>query len=312
MSRFDKWLTGVGKSCVSAAARKALRSRLKAVEHYLRAAAHSPASRIEPVHQLRVWCRRAASALKIFEPVVPRKKFKWFQRKLKKIRRAAGAARDCDVLLARLKQEPPSAAGERLAKALAKRRKSAKPPLVELHKSLGTSGKLKHKTEKLLDKLAWRGNDGEPQFAEWCPTSLAPVLSDFLRHAQRRITGPAALHALRISGKHLRYALELTAACYAPGVRERIYPELSEFQDRLGQVCDHLAAQQHFRELQSAADSADDRQFFQAVANNEQKLFETTRAQFLRWWSTSRKRAFAGRGAKFGLLPPTRQSSQKP
>lgn len=308
MPRFDKWLTGVGQARVSAAARKALPSRLAAVEHYLKAAAHAPTSRIEPVHQLRVWCRRAAATFAIFEPVVPSKQFAWFQRKLKKIRRAAGEARDCDVLLERLKQEPRSATVQRLIQSLAKRRKAVRPALVELYESLGESGKLKRRTHKLLGKLAWRGADDEPAFDQWCPASLAPALDDFLSLAQRRTTAPAALHTLRISGKRLRYGLEIAAACYAPGVRKQLYRELSEFQERLGHVCDHRAAEQHFRELRSAADIAADRQFFQAVAKAERAHFTTTRAQFLQWWSAARQQAFVAHCQKFGLLPAVRPS----
>jgi CHAD domain-containing protein len=53
--------------------------------------------------------------------------------------------------------------------------------------------------------------------------------------------GPDRLHPLRVSGKRLRYWLELFRPCYGPGLEERI-EELKQVQDLLGEVNDSVAA----------------------------------------------------------------------
>src|SRR5262245_59631201 len=106
MPRYEKWLTAVGPDApVTRATRKALAMRLKAAEHYLKEAGQvsgKSADDAEVVHQLRIWTRRAAAALRLFAEVLPRKTAKWLKRKLRAMRHTAGEARDCDVLADRL------------------------------------------------------------------------------------------------------------------------------------------------------------------------------------------------------------------
>ena len=67
MARLEKWLTEVGPDApVARAARAALAMRLKAVEHFVKQAVQVTGKAdddAEAVHQLRIWTRRAASAL---------------------------------------------------------------------------------------------------------------------------------------------------------------------------------------------------------------------------------------------------------
>jgi CHAD domain-containing protein len=49
---------------------------------------------------------------------------------------------------------------------------------------------------------------------------------------------PEALHALRIHGKRLRYAIEIFAGCFPPVLRENVYPLIERVQDTLGEVQD--------------------------------------------------------------------------
>jgi CHAD domain-containing protein len=52
---------------------------------------------------------------------------------------------------------------------------------------------------------------------------------------------PARLHLIRVSGKRLRYSLELFRPCYGPGLEERI-EALKQVQDLLGQVNDSVVS----------------------------------------------------------------------
>ena len=90
---------------VADAARRSLETRLAVVAHTLPLAAHLSEHDIEHVHRLRVATRRAAAALKLYRDWLPQKTRRWFKKRLRQIRRAAGEARDLDVLIQRLQRE---------------------------------------------------------------------------------------------------------------------------------------------------------------------------------------------------------------
>src|SRR5262245_11473393 len=81
--------------------RDALTGRLEAVEHFLEPDSLEDAHDPEHVHQLRVATRRADAAMRAFADFLPRRKAKKLRRALKRIRRAAGEARDHDVMAMR-------------------------------------------------------------------------------------------------------------------------------------------------------------------------------------------------------------------
>src|SRR5688572_28787502 len=100
----EKWVEGVSpddRTCDVAV--RSLRGRLRAVLHYLPLAADKAQEDVEHVHQLRVWTRRATAALVLYQELLPRRRFAWMKKQLRRVRQAANEARDCDVLLARLK-----------------------------------------------------------------------------------------------------------------------------------------------------------------------------------------------------------------
>jgi CHAD domain-containing protein len=61
-------------------------------------AAKKSADDIEYVHQLRVATRRASAAVQIFAELLPKRKSRLINRRLRELRQAAGEARDLDVL----------------------------------------------------------------------------------------------------------------------------------------------------------------------------------------------------------------------
>ena len=88
----DKWVQGTSpRDPATDVAVRTLRGRLSAVWHCLPLAALEPD--LEKVHQLRVWSRRAAAALGLYEDLLPRRQFRWLKKRLRKIRRAANDAR---------------------------------------------------------------------------------------------------------------------------------------------------------------------------------------------------------------------------
>ena len=98
MSRKSKWIEA--KSADEYApdvARRAIGPRPRTLWNWLPLAAKNADDDVEYVHQLRVASRRAMAVLEIFDAMLPRKRSKWLTRQLKRIRKAAGDARDLDV-----------------------------------------------------------------------------------------------------------------------------------------------------------------------------------------------------------------------
>ena len=50
------------------------------------------------------------------------------------------------------------------------------------------------------------------------------------------------LHAFRIEGKQLRYAMEIFAGAFPPAFRGELYPLVEQLQERLGKINDHATA----------------------------------------------------------------------
>src|SRR5437764_1326950 len=106
--RDSKWIAHVRSDMPPAeAARHVLLARLQVVADYLPRALDEADRDPENVHQLRVGTRRAAAALRIFRQSLPAKAFKRARKRLRRLRRAAGAVRDWDVFLQDLKGLAP-------------------------------------------------------------------------------------------------------------------------------------------------------------------------------------------------------------
>ena len=111
-----KWISDLHPDTpVADAARHVLTVRLEVVRDCLPPALDRPDEDPEHVHQLRVATRRAGAALRIFAPCLPEKAFKAARKALRRLRRAAGAARDWDVFLESLAQLGWPAADKRRA-----------------------------------------------------------------------------------------------------------------------------------------------------------------------------------------------------
>jgi len=89
-------------------------------------------------------------------------------------------------------------------------------------------------------KVKW---DDEAGVAANARTELPRLVAVYFAQVRRLLAGnprPARLHPLRVSGKRLRYSLELFRPCYGPGLEERL-DALKQVQDILGEVNDSVA-----------------------------------------------------------------------
>jgi CHAD domain-containing protein len=226
---------------IADAAKAVLEARFAVVRRYLPLAAEQPYEDAEYVHQLRVGTRRCGAALRVFRDALPRKAVRETKRTLRTLRRAAGDARDWDVFLAALPEAKPFAAvsakpaldflvgyafGERAAaqQRLADAATEAGPLFTE------QSGDLPQRARAL--------QEGPTNFGELAAAQLGVLFREFTTGVEASPTEPVELHALRIVGKRLRYAIEIFADCFPPSMKEAVYPAVEEVQELLGGIQD--------------------------------------------------------------------------
>lgn len=286
MPRFEKWLTtATADSPADSVARAALAERLLAVCHFLDRALGG-AEEAEGIHQLRVWTRRASAALKLFEPAVPDSQRKRMKKSLRKLRRTAGRIRDCDIHLHRLKREEAKIP-KRVIRELKRERQEARQKLNKLRRHLQKNGRLQQLIERLLEKIGWpkRHSSREPPpFGSFCLEQLRPLGEDFFKLSGAELSNDKALHALRIAGKRLRYALELAPAALPPRAHRQLCDRLNEVQDRLGEICDQLTAIDRVRECSSESKKKSHQERLGKLAERERRQLEKLRAKLIRWW----------------------------
>jgi CHAD domain-containing protein len=248
----DKWVSRLSPDqSVHAAAVHTLQDRLGAVEHYLRLAAKEADKDVEHVHELRVWSRRATAALALYEETMPRRRFAWLKKQLRRVRRAANDARDCDVLVQRLRTKPRSRGTKRWLEAAVAERAEAQRAILAVYERLEREDRFARRIRKLLDRVASRGDDQGPEaqrFGDWARQRLRDVVERFFAAVPVGVADAAALHHFRIRGKELRYVMELLAVVFPDQLRTELYPVIEAMQDRLGEINDLVTAQARLRE----------------------------------------------------------------
>jgi len=285
----SKWVTvnNIERSAADAAA-DILAARMRTVVQSLPLAAYEFRDDIEYVHQLRVGCRRAGAALQAFRPLAKRKA-KPLRRWLKQIRRAAGPARDTDVLLERLQAESPDTPGHTYVRERLKRRRDkVQWALVDVAEIVA-SGRLQKRVDRCLQALCKHAaQPAAERFDNYARSALRAASKDMFRLAGVEQPTVAQLHQLRIAGKRLRYSIELFHSAFPSGLRDEVYPLVEKIQSRLGKLNDHATAQALFQ--QWLADLPPDERAAQLAARivAEHASSEQIREDFLNWWTTKR------------------------
>lgn len=239
-----KWITGLSPEMpVADAARRVLTERFAVVREFLPLAVNRAWEDAEFVHQLRVGTRRSGAALRVFADAFPRKRLKATKQALRTLRQAAGGARDWDVFLAALPetkvftQSANKPALDVLAGYALGQRAAAQTHLVTAE--VGTGAAFRELSEALPERAREPDSEGAPaNLGALAVHQLGDLLRELTTEAEANPTDPADLHALRITAKRLRYAIELFADCFPPMLKEVVYPEVERVQELLGDVQD--------------------------------------------------------------------------
>jgi len=307
MGSNSKWVEGSPDDPVRHVARRVLSGRLARMWHFLERAVRSPRSETENVHQLRVFSRRAAAAMDIFEAWLPPKRGRSVNKKIKQVRQAAGAARDFDVLLLRWTgrlEQSPSSRGSLLLEEITHHRQEAQGPIEAVHDKL-VERRFARKTSKLVDRIRKNAGDGpcDQRFGCMARVAMDRLLAPYLKAAQAELDDAQALHAFRIQGKQVRYAMEVFSGAFDEEFRSELYPALVNLQERLGAINDHVTAKNYFCQWLSTKESSAAREAIDWAMNEEREALDTSRHEFLAWWTSERRADLCGRFARYVQSP---------
>lgn len=254
-----KWISGLTSSTpVCVAARRALSVRLRSVQERIRPAVKEAEKDIEHVHRLRVATRRARAAVDLFADSLPDDVYKRLRKHLRRLRRAAGAARDCDVFLTMVEERVKRAAARDvaglhwLAGQASAARSLAQTELVEVCKTYGPD--FDRVVKDAVQALQRHGS--EAPLVEVARPELSTLLESLERAAAGDVTDYDQLHEVRICGKRLRYAMEIFAGCFAGDFRKSLYPLVNEMQEILGSANDSHVAAQRLAEMREQAQTS--------------------------------------------------------
>jgi CHAD domain-containing protein len=252
-------------------------------------AAHLAEHDIEHVHRLRVATRRATAALKLYRDCLAPKPLRWMKKRLRKIRRAAGDARDLDVLADRLATDYGEAAAP-IVNLIAGDREAVQPAILRVANRSRENDQLVQKTSALLHSLRPpKGKGSEPPlFREWAAKEFAGVADTFAAAMPSETSTPAELHQFRIRAKALRYVIELVAPAFGPELRGELYPLVEELQGRLGRVQDHVAAIERCRAWTEKTRDPELRETIRELSEAEARGLADAIREFQAWWTEER------------------------
>jgi CHAD domain-containing protein len=283
------------------------------VEHYLPLAAQQWQEDVEHVHQVRVWSRRATAALRLYRDLLPWGKAAKVKKHLSQIRRAANDARDDDVLILRLQQDPDDPGAVRLMERVREHRQQSQEPLSKIFERLCNGEKFGHHVQRLLKRTRARAKSdkhGATKFRKWARKNLRPYVEEFFHRADADFADYEALHQLRISGKKLRYTMELLAGAFPSRFTKRLYPKVTALQDRLGEINDYATAKARYVRWLDESDTAPEAGYLRNLMEEEGQLLQQRMAEFAKWFTPERAARFS---RAFDVIisrrPPKRQRS---
>jgi CHAD domain-containing protein len=274
-------------------AERLIRDRFETLLEHYRPAVERPLDDDEAVHQLRVSSRRLTAALQTLDSLFAERPREKLIRNLRRIRRAAGPARDLDVFRERVKSaEFPlkRKSRRRVRKFLKKRRRKAQKPLRRAFRK-----RPPEKLARIVDVLLASVSSHSDETAASGSRLVGAAVERYVSEAPTTFQTAADLHQLRICGKRLRYTLETLLDLRATPRREQaasLLDELKQVQDRLGRLNDSVVSRQ--RLLGWAEETRRDslRRAFRKMTERESKNAEERTAEFFRWWSEERQQAF--------------------
>ncbi len=284
-----RWIKGVSvEQPLHEAAHRILQSRLSAVSYWLPMAAEKSDDDVEYVHQLRVSTRRAVEALRVFSGLIPEAACEDLRGKLGQVRLAADEARNLDVLFAEFVRCTEASCGNtrrKIAEAIKQRRQNAQRPVVTVYSEL-VAAKSNEQIDGLLEEIILQGKrKSKRKFGRQAARYLKPVLRQFFKPLEAKLSEDEALHKLRIRTKKLRYTMEIVEVAFAPCFRKELYRRVVALQDVLGKVNDRATAKTLFSDWIEKTGDAEEKAFVEGLLLAETRAREDLRQVFNAIWT---------------------------
>jgi CHAD domain-containing protein len=208
---------------------------------------------VEFLHDLRVACRRARSALSQLKGAVPGTAADNLATELRWLGEVTNPCRDLDVHLLDMtgyRRQLGAAAGaiDDLEKLLRRERSKAFRRVRGALRSQRFAGMMD--AWAALAEGQATGSDSpnsDRPISEVAGKKILKAYRRMVKHGMRLANPPPAedLHRLRIDAKKLRYLLEFFGGLYPAKTTSRLVKELKQFQDILGETHDMAVQQEH-------------------------------------------------------------------
>jgi CHAD domain-containing protein len=204
---------------------------------------------IEHVHQMRVASRRMRNALNLFGDCLSDKKAKAWGDEIRKITKSLGKARDLDIQIELINrcyaaslEDRYKPGYNRLLLRLKQQRAKAQEKVNRTLVNLQGGGILARMQAHLMAVTAGSENIYlyTPSLYQQAFETINRNLEEFLSY-EKYIHDPQnieELHAMRITGKHLRYTLEIFAPIYGTALDLHVRA-MKNIQDLLGEIHDN-------------------------------------------------------------------------
>jgi len=203
---------------------------------------------IEYIHRLRVASRRLRNGLGLFRDCLSAKKFQSYQENIRQITKALGKARDLDIQIECVDQKYDLLSDARFKPGYGRLLLRLKQQRIKAQQKVAQTLNQLQETqilEKIQSQLTAMTSGTEnmylftPSLYKRSFSAINDRLEEFLSYQAYvyQSEKKEKLHAMRISGKHLRYTMEI----FAPIYKESLSPYIQfmkELQDQLGAIHD--------------------------------------------------------------------------
>jgi CHAD domain-containing protein len=276
-------------------ARQTILKNLRKVWQTLQLAAQFSPNCAENIHDLRVATRRTVAALRSFRRFVPKRDARRLRRDLRSLRRAAGEARDLDVLIQQLFEQKQNLSDTALPFVLRQaisRRFAAQAPLERMLRRLHKR-RFPDRGQRLVKRIGWRGEGPIPAMHEYAASEIRNAAANLRQAISLRPLPETQLHALRIQAKWLRYTAELFASTIGTEAVTSAIQMTKELQTRLGVVTDNLATVRRVVPWASECPDQKTRAGFRRYLQLLRQASRRSVKDFRTWWTPQRVQKLA-------------------
>src|SRR5262249_42440970 len=120
--------------------------------------------------------------------------------------------------------------------------------------------KFPRRVREFIRRVEKKSDRGSERLDSMAHAALGELVVPYLQTSRSGLTDVEALHAFRIQGKQVRYAMEIFAGAFDADFRLELYPLVVSLQDRLGAINDHVTAAAYFSRWGAKCDSSAIRQ----------------------------------------------------